>query len=278
MKRVYKLSSTIEKFQKSIDYIMSEIGNDIDFSFVAGSGLSSLSNELNIIKELNYNDIPGLFGSTVKGHSGTLQLVNNNGIKCLFFSGRVHLYEGFSVIDTLFPVIISYLLGIKNIVITNAVGGLNIHFKVGDLMIIESTINLMGMHIINDLNISKQEKKLNNDFKTICQKNRIDFTSGVLATVTGPTYETPAEIRAFRSLGADAMGMSTTLELLAAEQLNLNTLGISLITNKLKETSTLSLSHDDVILAANLAELKFKNAFLACFELFSDISKSVNID
>lgn len=270
MKRVFELSSAIQKFEQSSQYINSLFGADIHFAFVAGSGLSSLTQELNIIKEINYSDIPGLFSSTVKGHSGTLQLVENRGIKCLFFSGRVHFYEGFSVIDTLFPIIISYHLGIKNMIISNAVGGLNINYKVGDLMLIESTINLMNRHVVDDVHIEGNAVNLNNKFKSICTKNGIDYTCGNLATVTGPTYETPAEIRAFRIMGADAMGMSTTLELKSAEMLKMNTLGISLITNKLKETSTLKLSHDEVILAANLAEQKLKSAFLSCFELFEE--------
>jgi len=269
MNRVYKISQAIDKFKQSAKYIESEFANKIDFSFIAGSGLSSLTSQLKIIKELNYSEIPGLFASTVSGHNGTLQLVNNNGISCLFFSGRVHLYEGFSVIDTLFPVIISHLLGIKNIVISNAVGGLNIHFKVGDLMLIESTINLMFRNIVNDINIEGESKALIKKFETICNNKGIAFTVGSMAAVTGPTYETPAEIRAFRNIGADAMGMSTALEITAAKILKLNVLGISLITNKLKDTSTQALSHEEVIYAANLAEEKLKSAFLSCFELFA---------
>ncbi len=271
MNRVYKISQAIEKFKPSAQFIealYNEFNSKIDFSFVAGSGLSSLTSELTILNQMSYSEIPGLFSSSVMGHSGTLQLVESNGVKCLFFSGRVHLYEGFSVIDTIFPVVISYLLDIKNIVITNAVGGLNINFKAGELMIIETAINLMYRSIVNDIQIEGMCNNPNNKFKSVCINRGIEFTSGSMAAVTGPSYETPAEIRAFRKLGADAMGMSTVLEIKAAEILKMNVMGLSLITNKLKDTATMKISHEEVIDVAKLAEQKFKKAFLACFELF----------
>jgi len=252
-KKYINIELVIDRYQKSADYIKQYISKP-DFSFTAGSGLSGLSEAFRSKVILSYKNIPGMPISSVSGHIGELHLLRHNDKNCLYFAGRVHLYEGYSLEDTLFNVAISHLMGCDDIIISNAVGGLNPYYRAGEIMIAEDRLN--NMHY--DITAPKESRTLKStnlmEFKNLIKESGIHFHTGCLMAVTGPNYETPAEIRAYRRLGADAVGMSTVLELKAAEMLGHNAIGISLISNELREVNTAALDHSHVVAAAKAAE------------------------
>ena len=256
------IESVLERYQASAEYLSKFIATP-NFSFTAGSGLSELSNAFEAKVVIPYQEIPGLPISSVSGHSGELRLLKHNDKSCLYFAGRVHLYEGYSLIDTLFNVAISHLLGCGDIVISNAAGGLNPNYKAGDIMLIEDTLNFLSCDIVsnditNDLAFApfggNNSAQYLNNLKSALIDSGIKHHSGCLMAVTGPNYETPAEIRAYRRLTADAMGMSTVLELKAAQMLGHNAVGLSLISNELRDVNTVALDHKHVVDAAKSAE------------------------
>ena len=247
------IDSVLTRFQVSANYLKQFIDNP-DFSFTAGSGLSELSDAFPSELIIPYHDIPGIPVSSVSGHSGELRLLRYNDKSCLYFAGRVHLYEGYSLEDTLFNVAISHLLGCKEILISNAVGGLNPNYRAGEIMLAQDRLNLLRCDVI-DKSAGRTLKATHlSSFKELLEQSSIRFHTGCLMAVTGPNYETPAEIRAYRKLGADAVGMSTVLELKAAEMLGHSAIGISLISNELREVNTAALDHSHVVAAAKAAE------------------------
>lgn len=248
--------SILEKYQSSANFIKNHIHKNINYAIVAGSGFGDFFTDYNKILSIDYQNIPNFPLPTVLGHSGKLLLLEIAGKNCLIFSGRFHFYEGFSVEEVAAPSILSHLLNVQKIIFTNAAGGLSPIFNVGDCMLIRDTINLLYKSDIVLFSISHKLKEIfsdewNEKLKDVLTTNGISFKEGVYLSTTGPTYETPAEIRFFRRIGADCVGMSTIVEASVARRLEMKVLGISLITNKLHDVRTSSLSHDDVIEASN---------------------------
>ncbi|NLC68013.1 MAG: purine-nucleoside phosphorylase [Clostridiaceae bacterium] len=241
---------------------------------ILGSGLGTLAEEIEDGITIQYKDIPHFPLPTVSGHEGQLvigRLCNKNVI-CM--RGRFHYYEGYSIHQVVYPVRVMQLLGISRLIVTNSAGGINEEFNPGDLMLIEDHVNLMGVNPLVGKNINEfgprfpdmseaYDRQLAEKAMEAAKSLSIKLQRGIYAAVTGPSYETPAEIRFLRTIGADAVGMSTVPEVIVANHGGIKVLGISCITNMAAGLSTRPLNHADVIgqaqnAAANLAKLIIK--------------------
>ncbi len=247
---------------QSVSYIKKLIDFEPEIGIILGSGLGSLAEKLVNPVYINYSDIPGFLKSTAPGHKGRLAFGELSGKKVVCMQGRFHFYEGHPMRDIAFPVRVLKMLGVKILLVTNAAGGVNASFCVGDFMLITDHINFMGTNPLigsNDdtfgprfCDMSKAyTPELRNAAKAAAQKCGIKLHEGVYLACTGPSYETPAEIRAFRILGADAVGMSTVPEVIAASHCSLPVLAISLITNMASGVLEQPLSGEEVIEIGN---------------------------
>ena len=250
------------------DFIKGKIGDfKPEIGIILGSGLGELADEYCDIA-IPYAEIPGFEASTVSGHKSRLVFANINGKKVVMMQGRFHFYEGHSIQKVVFPVKVMKKLGVKTLIITNAAGGVNPDFKPADLMIITDHINHMGVNPLigpNDSGMGKRfpdmsevyTKKYVKLAENIGKKLGIKLQKGVYIALTGPSYETPAEVRMARIIGADAVGMSTVPEAITASWAGMNVIGLSCICNSAAGVSTVGLSHADVIKAAGEAKDKF---------------------
>ncbi len=227
-------------------------------ALVLGSGLGAFARELSSAQTIPYDEIPHFPRSTVAGHAGRMVIGKFAGTTLLVMSGRVHAYEGYSAREVAFPVRVLGSLGIKTLVVTNAAGAVNKAFKPGDLMIITDHLNLTAKNPL----VGPDEPELGPRFpdmteayspklKKICEdaayRIGLNMRKGVYAGLLGPSYETPAEIRMLRTLGADAVGMSTVLEVIAANQMDIKVLGISCMTNMAAGILPTKLDHREVM-------------------------------
>ncbi len=250
------------------DFIKEKIGDfKPEIGIILGSGLGELADEYCDIA-IPYSEIPGFEASTVSGHKSRLVFANINGKKVVMMQGRFHFYEGHSIQKVVFPVKVMKKLGVKTLIVTNAAGGVNPDFKPADLMIITDHINHMGVNPLigpNDSGMGERfpdmsevyTKKYVELAENIGKKLNIKLQKGVYIALTGPSYETPAEVRMARILGADAVGMSTVPEAVTASWAGMNVIGLSCICNSAAGVSTVGLSHADVIKAAGEAKDKF---------------------
>jgi len=256
------------KVSDAVDYIRERINALPDAGIVLGTGLGGLANEIENAVVIPYEEIPHFPTSTVEGHAGALILGMLNSRNVIAMKGRFHFYEGYSMQDVIFPVRVMKFLGIKFLIISNACGGLNPGFAVGDMMFVEDHINL-----INLMNENPFKGKHHNEFgarfpdmnltyspdiirkaEEIANRLGIRYHKGVYAGVTGPTFETPAEYKYIRSIGADAVGMSTIPEASVAAQMNLPVFAISVISDLGVEGKIVEITHKEVIDAASLVE------------------------
>lgn len=225
---------------------------------VLGSGLSSVAGAMTGAVDIPYAEIPGLPQSTVAGHGGYLRAGRLSGRPVLALCGRVHLYEGFSAGETCLPVRVLGALGVKTIVLTNAAGALNPLFEAGSLMLITDHINMTGQNPLTGPNIDAFGPRFPDMGRAWCpelvalaraEAARLGLLieRGVYAQVPGPSLETPAETRAYRQMGADAIGMSTVMETIAARHMGLRLLGISCLTNKNSPDCMQEISHEAVL-------------------------------
>lgn len=259
--------------QKTLDFINEKTKNfKPEIGIILGSGLGDFANNFSCIS-IPYTDIPGFETSTVAGHAGKLLFCEINGKKIVLMQGRFHFYEGHSMEKVVFPVRVMKKLGIKTLIVTNAAGGVNVDFKAGDLMLIEDHINMLGTNPLIGKNdesfgvrfpdMSEVYKKNLRKIALTCAKDLgIELKKGIYLATTGPSYETPAEIRMFRGLGADAVGMSTVPETIVANHAGIDVLGISCISNPGAGISENPLTHQEVIDATNMAGEKFKKLLL----------------
>ena len=250
------------------DFIKEKIGDfKPEIGIILGSGLGELADEYCDIA-IPYSEIPGFEASTVSGHKSRLVFANINGKKVVMMQGRFHFYEGHSIQKVVFPVKVMKKLGVKTLIVTNAAGGVNPDFKPADLMIITDHINHMGVNPLigpNDSGMGERfpdmsevyTKKYVELAENIGKKLNIKLQKGVYIALTGPSYETPAEVRMAKILGADAVGMSTVPEAVTASWAGMNVIGLSCICNSAAGVSTVGLSHADVIKAAGEAKDKF---------------------
>jgi purine-nucleoside phosphorylase len=261
--------STYARVSEAVDYIGSRIASDPKVGMVLGSGLGLLADRLCDPAVIPYEEIPHFPRSTVKGHSGHLLTGVLSGLSVLVMQGRVHFYEGYSAEEITFPIRVMQLLGIEILIVTNAAGGLRPGFQAGDLMAITDQINLPGMAGQHPLRGPNDERlgsrfpdmaraydvDLLNLLRDEARAQNISLQEGVYLMVAGPAFETPAEVRLARALGADAVGMSTAPEVVVARHGGLRVLGISLISNVAVDTVEPSGTIEDVheqVLAAGL--------------------------
>jgi len=225
---------------------------------VLGSGLGAFADELTDATSIAYQDIPGFARATVEGHAGALVIGKASGVALAAMQGRFHSYEGYSLEEVTFPIRVLKLLGTETLVLTNAAGALNVEFVPGSLMVISDHINLLGANPLtgpNDDRFGPRFPDLTSVYAPELQSVVIDeaggmdlqMRRGVYAALSGPSYETPAEIHMVRTLGADAVGMSTVPEAIVARHMNMSVVGISCITNLAAGVSSRPIDHSQVM-------------------------------
>ena len=254
--------------QATISYIKEKTGNFIpDIALVLGSGLGEFTKNLDGIT-LPYGDIPGFRTSTVKGHNGSLFFTTLFDKKIVVMQGRLHFYEGYELSDITYPVKIFKMLGVKTLILTNAAGSLREDFKPSDLMLISDHINFTCKNPLigkNDDTLGERFPDMSNIYtdslrdlaKKCAAESEIELKEGVYVMTTGPSYETPAEVKMFGILGGSAVGMSTVPEAIVSNYLGLKTIGISLITNYASGKKKKKLSHNEVVEVGRIATQKF---------------------
>ena len=253
-----------EKYLAACEYIKNRTKFRPEVAVILGSGLGDFAERFNNADHISYKDIPYFPTSTVEGHAGKFVISEN--VMCM--QGRVHYYEGYKMEDVTFAIRVMHIFGIKKIIITNAAGGVNKSFNPGDLMIITDHINMMGTNPLIGKNIDifgprfpdmseAYNKDLIKTAEKCAAKNNIETKKGVYMSMTGPSFETPAEIRMASVLGADAVGMSTVPEVIVANHCGMKVLGISCITNMAAGVSQKPLCHEEVIETGNAVKIKF---------------------
>jgi len=257
----------LTKFKESADYIKSRTNVKPSIGIILGTGLGGLVNEINIIDEIAYEDIPNFPVSTVESHSGKLIFGELGGKQVVAMQGRFHFYEGYTMKEVTFPVRVMKFLEIERLFVSNASGGVNPDFEVGEIMILDDHIDLFPAHPLIGKNIDELGPRFPDMMKTydatmielaktIAKENNIKVSQGTYAGLTGPTLETPAEYKYVRAIGADAVGMSTVPEVIVARHMDIPCFAISIVTDlgvpgMIQETSL-----QDVIEVANRQEPK----------------------
>lgn len=259
--------------EETLDYINEYTDSfEPEIGIVLGSGLGDLADKYCDIA-IPYSNIPHFAKSTVQGHKGQLVFADINGRKVVMMQGRNHFYEGHSMSDVTYPIKVMKKLGVKTLILTNAAGAVNKSFRPADLMVITDHINFMGTNPLigrNDENFGVRFP----DMSEVYSKNlikivdaagrllKLDLKHGVYMATTGPSYETPAEIKMARFMGADAIGMSTVPEAIVANYCGIEVIGISCISNYATGVSTKKLSHEEVIETTDKVKAKFKELVL----------------
>lgn len=258
----------LDVIKETTQYIQTKLNKKPTIGLVLGSGLGVLADEIVHAMKIKYEKIPNFPVSTVEGHEGQLVIGELNGKQVIAMQGRFHYYEGYSMKQVTFPVRIMKQLGVETVIITNAAGGINKQFEPGDLMLITDHINFTGQNPL----IGPNEYQLGERFPDMSQpynedlikhaelcanKLSIDVQKGVYIGVTGPSYETPAEINMFRMIGGSAVGMSTVPEVIVANHEEMNVLGISCISNMASGILDEALSHEEVIQTTEKVKTNF---------------------
>ncbi len=256
----------LEQINQSVKFIEQKTNIKPEIGIILGTGLGGLVSQIDIETELFYGDIPNFPISTVEGHQGKLIFGYLSGKPVMAMQGRFHFYEGYPIQQVAFPVRVMKFFGVKNLIVSNASGGVNPDFEIGDLMIINDHINLIPNVLIGkhyeefgarfpDMSHA-YNKDIINKAKDIASKNGIAVREGVYCGVTGPTLETPAEYKYFRIIGADAVGMSTVPEVIVANQMGMQCFAISIITDLGVPGKIVKVTHEDVQNAAANSEPK----------------------
>ncbi|MBQ6878174.1 MAG: purine-nucleoside phosphorylase [Oscillospiraceae bacterium] len=256
-----------EKAVESAEFIRSKIKEIPKIAVILGSGLGGLVDFIEEKVVIPYAEIPNFPQSSVAGHAGNFVVGKIEGKLVAAMQGRFHFYEGFSARELCYPLYVMKILGIENLIVTNAAGGVNKDFKPGDLMIIDNYINFIRVNPLigdNDDRFGPRFPDMSKPYSPVlrekavkvAEKLGIDYKQGVYALFNGPCYESAAEIRAFAILGADAVGMSTVPETIAGNYLGMNVFGVSCITNMATGIATVQHSHTEVVRVANEASGK----------------------
>lgn len=266
----------LETIKQTAEYLNQRTGLTPQIGIILGSGLGGLVDDIEILHKIPYTEIPNFPVSTVEGHSGNLIYGNLGGKLVLAMQGRFHFYEGYAMQQVVFPVRVMKFLGIETLIVSNAAGGMNPNFAIGDLMLINDHLNqqpnpLIGPNIKElgprfpdmsepyDLSLIKKAE-------AVAASIGIPVQKGVYLSVTGPTFETPAEYRWFWRIGADAVGMSTVPEVIVARHMGIRCFAVSVITDLGVEGHVEKVSHEEVLKAANIASgklTKLIGAFVA---------------
>ena len=275
MNKVYeKLMTCVESIRKRIDF-------QPEVALILGSGLGDYADEIQIEQTINYTEIEGFPTSTVAGHKGRFVFGYVNEVPVVIMQGRVHFYEGYPMSDVVLPTRLMGMLGAKKLILTNAAGGANFDFKPGDFMIINDHITiaipspLIGENI-DELGVRFPDmsevysQRMRKIIKDTAEKMEIKMQEGVYMQFTGPAYETPAEVRLARTLGGDAVGMSTACEAMAAHHMGMEVCGISCITNLAAGMSTEKLDHKEVQETADRVAEDFKRLVTESIRLIGE--------
>lgn len=268
----FKLSNMLKEVREAVQFIQSKYTAVPSVGIVLGSGLGSFSDEIESEYEISYKDIPHFPVSTVVGHSGKLIFGNLGGKKVVAMAGRFHFYEGYSTQEVVFPIRVLKCLGIETLLVSNAAGGINPTFRVGDLMIIKDHISFFAPNPLIGKNVDEFGTRfpdMSEPYKysliekaiQIARENNIQLKEGVYAGVTGPTFETRAEYKMLHILGADAVGMSTVQEVIAAVHLGLPVFAMSVITDIGIREEENTITHEEVLQAAKEAGPKLTLIF-----------------
>lgn len=255
----------LKKIKESALFLEQKITNRPTVGIVLGSGIGGLVKDIQIEIVIPYKEIPNFPESTVAGHKGELIFGTIGGVQVMVMNGRFHYYEGHTMKDITFPIQVMNQMGIKKVVLSNAAGGMNPTFGIGDIMIIRDHINLMGNNPLMGKNYDElgprfpdmseaYSKRMIKLAKEIGKKNNIPLQQGVYLAVTGPCFETPAEYRMFYTMGADAVGMSTVPETIVARHLGMEVFALSVITDLGVIGQVEKASHEEVLHAAEYAE------------------------
>ncbi len=263
------MDRTILQLEDTLSFLAPKVQTAPKIGLILGSGLGGLVEEIDSPQNVPYAEIPGFPVSTVEGHTGQLVFGSLRGQAVVAMQGRFHFYEGYAPEQLTFPVRVMQRLGVESLVVTNAAGGINKDFTPGDLVLISDHINLMGANPLLGVNIPEfgprfpdmsqaYNPELRELAKTVAAEQGISLKEGVYCGLAGPSYETPAEIRFLRIIGADQVGMSTIPEVLVANHAGLKVLGISCITNMAAGILPQKLNHQEVMATAELIREKFK--------------------
>lgn len=251
--------------QETVKFLKEKGITKPDYGIILGTGLGNLVDKMTIEMTISYKEIPNFPVSTVAGHSGELIFGNIGDKKVLAMRGRFHFYEGWSMEQTVFPVRVMKFLGVEKLIVSNASGGVNPSFKVGDIMLITDHINFMPKHPLHGKNDERfgprfvdmhepYSKKMIAKMEKIASTLNIPLQKGVYLALQGPTFETPAEYRMVKLVGADAVGMSTVPEVITAKHMGMTCFGISVITDLGIEGKVEAVSHEEVQEVAKIAE------------------------
>ncbi|MBR7167099.1 MAG: purine-nucleoside phosphorylase [Bacteroidaceae bacterium] len=261
----------LEKIKQTAEYLKARMTTNPETAIILGTGLGSLVNEITDKYEIKYEDIPNFPLSTVEGHSGKLIFGKLGDKEIMAMQGRFHYYEGYSMKEVTFPVRVMRELGIKTLFVSNAAGGMNPDFVIGDLMIITDHINMFPEHPLRGKNIEygprfpDMSKTYSPELiamaKEIAAEKGIRVVEGVYLGTQGPTFETPAEYVMFHRMGGDAVGMSTVPEVIVARHCGIRVFGISVITDLGLEGVVVEVSHEEVQKAADEAQPRMTTIF-----------------
>lgn len=254
--------------QDAKQYIEDRIKETPKIGLILGSGLGMLADEINNPVKIPYHEIPHFPVSTVEGHAGTFVFGTLNGKSVVAMQGRFHYYEGYTQQQTTFPVRVMKALGVEALLLTNAAGGVNADWKPGDLMVLTDHLNFSGANPLTGKNLDDMgprfpdmsevySRKLATGIEKVAAQLQIPVRKGVYVMMAGPSYETPAEIRMLRTLGADAVGMSTVPEAIVANHCGMTVAGISCITNMAAGILDQPLNHHEVMETAEMVKVRF---------------------
>jgi purine-nucleoside phosphorylase len=258
-----------EQVQETVSFIKEKTNFTPEYGVILGSGLGSFTDDIQIEFTLPYAEIPNFPISTVQGHKGALVFGTIGTKKVVAMQGRFHFYEGYSMKEVTFPVRVMKYLGVEKLIVSNASGGVNSNYNVGDIVLIKDHVNMMPEHPLrgkNDerfgprfVNMSEPySKNMIAKAKELAKKLNIEVKDGIYLGLQGPTFETLAEYKMVKNIGADCVGMSTVPEVIVARHMEMETFGLSVITDMGNEESIETISHDEVLEAAKSAEPKVR--------------------
>ncbi len=275
------MNEVYEKLMRCFETVEKKISFKPELALILGSGLGDFCDTLDIKETLDYNEIPGFPISTVVGHKGRFVFGFCGEVPIVAMQGRVHYYEGYSVQDVVLPTRLMKLMGAKTLFLTNAAGGINPSFNAGDFMLITDHICSLVPSPLIGANLDElgtrfpdmsevYSRRLRRIIREAAAENGVPLQSGVYIQTTGPNYETPAEIRAYGRLGADAVGMSTAIEAMAARHCGMEVCGISCISNLAAGISANPLSHKEVQETADKAAPLFRRLVTASIQKIAE--------
>lgn len=268
-----------EKVQETVQFIQSKYNVIPEYGIILGSGLGNFSEDITIEFSLPYADVPNFPVSTVEGHKGKLIFGKVADKNVVAMQGRFHYYEGYSMQEVTFPVRVMKCLGIEKLIVSNASGGVNPDYEIGGIILIKDHINFMPEHPLRGKNDERfgsrfvnmdepYSKNMIAKVKEIALENSIKINEGVYFGLQGPTFETLAEYKMVEKMGADCVGMSTVPEVIVARHMNLETFGLSVVTDIGRDGFLESISHEEVLKAAKTAEPKVRLLIKKLIELY----------